>query len=93
MSDAWQIYGTMPSANGYSASTYAENFGLVIVGGNNDESEAVVTKDGYAFKTLASPPFSTGGGCLAVIDEQTLLLTGDGVDAASYDILSDSWTR
>ena len=82
----------MPSPNGFSALAYVANFGLVMVGGEIEPQEAVMTKDGYTFETLASPPFSTSGSCLAVIDDQTLLLTGG--DYGSSDSSGDghqSW--
>ena len=90
----------MPLARAYSASAYMENFGLVMAGGYNSESNTldsvIVTRDGYTFRTLASLPAPNYLGCLSVMDEQTLLLTGGYLDengVYSYDILTDTWTR
>ena len=98
LSDSWQEYGIMPSERAYSASAYVENFGLVMAGGYDYgiTDSVIVTKDGYTFETLDSLPSPSDYGCLAVIDEQTLLLTGgygDYTGVHSYDIPSDVWTR
>ena len=98
LSDSWQEYGIMPSERAYSASAYVENFGLVMAGGDSSGStdSVIVVKDGYTFQTLDSLPYSSYYGCLAVIENQTLLMTGgngDDTGAFSYDTRSDTWTR
>ena len=96
LSDSWQLYGTMPNAKVFSAHAYVENFGLVMAGSYADDSTSVtVTRDGLNFEELASLPLGNYAGCLAVVDEQTLIYTGGEYDkyvAYSYDIPSDSWT-
>ena len=86
-SDSWHQIGTMPSARAASASAYVENFGLVMAGGyNHDEGpmdSVIVTPDGSSFLSLASLPAADYRGCLAVVDEQTLLLTG-GSNRGAY---------
>ena len=96
-SDSWQIYGTLPYAKTFSAHAYAENFGLVMAGSEYDVASSVtVTRDGQNFQELASLPNGGDyGGCLAVVDENTLVYTGghdDYYGAYSYDIPSDTWT-
>ena len=99
LSDSWQEYGTMPSERAYSASAYLENFGLVMAGGLDSgfsTTSVIVTKDGFTFQTLDSLPTDSYDGCLAMIDEQTLLMTGGQGDTEGvymYDIPGDIWTR
>ena len=97
--DTWWPIGTMPYARAFSASTYMKNFGLVMAGGYNDGGSmdsVIVTKNGSSFVTLEPLPAADYFGCLAVVDEQTLLLTGGSRDesgALTYDIPTDTWTR
>ena len=89
----------MPSERAYSASAYLENFGLVMAGGLDSgfsTTSVIVTKDGFTFQTLDSLPTDSYDGCLAMIDEQTLLMTGGQGDTEGvymYDIPGDIWTR
>ena len=102
MSDSWDEIGTMPSPRAYSAYTFMNGFGLVMAGGYDGSSylnSVILTKDGSTFETLDSLPTASDRGCLTVVDETTLLLTG-GYDsygnldqALSYDIPTDTWTR
>lgn len=86
----------MPNAKVFSAHAYVENFGLVMAGSYSGDSDSVtVTRDGLTFEELASLPSGSYAGCLAAVDEQTLLYTGGEYDqyaTYSYDIPSDSWT-
>ena len=99
LTDSWQESGTMPSRRAYSAWAYLESFGLVMAGGYDGSrylDSVIVTKDGYTFDTLQSLPIPSSHGCLAVVDDNTLLMTGGNPDARavhSYDIISDTWTR
>ena len=108
LTDSWLEYGTMPYARGYSASAYLKDFGLVMAGGYDGSGlesgvldSVIVTKDGYTFDELESLPVPSYYGCLAVADEQTLLLTGGFTEempngetwVLSYDIPTDTWTR
>ena len=99
LTDSWQESGTMPSASVGSAWAYLDGFGLVMAGGWNGSrylDSVIVTKDGYTFDTLQSLPVPSEGGCLAVVDDNTILMTGGNGDyngVLSYDINSDTWTR
>ena len=97
LSDSWQIYGSMPNVKVFSAHAYVENFGLVMAGSySGDSSSVTVTRDGLNFEELA--PLPNGGdygGCLAVVNEETLMYSGGNgnrYDVYSYDIPSDTWT-
>ena len=98
-SDSWEEIGTMPSRRGRSAYTFMDGFGLVMAGGYSYGSyldSVILTKDGSTFETLDSLPTASDFGCLTVVDETTLLLsggTGDYDQALSYDITTDTWTR
>ena len=64
-------------------------------GGGHLDS-VIRTKDGKTFETLDSLPTASGYGCLTVVDQKTLLLTGGGgalYQALSYNIATDTWTR
>ena len=83
-----------------SASAQVDSIGLVMVGGYNTASmdSVMATRDGVNFDALASLPQGCDSGCLAVIDDQTLLhsggITNGGTNAAFlYDIPNDLWTR
>ena len=102
MSDSWEVIGTMPSRRAYSAYAFIDGFGLVMAGGRQDGSSyldsVILTKDGSTFETLDSLPTASSSGCLTVVDETTLLLTGGSdayvlYQALSYDITTDTWTR
>ena len=88
----------MPSGRAYSASASPEGFGLVMAGGYVGYylDSVIVTKDGSTFETLDSLPTSFEYGCLTVVDQTKLLLSGGyGAvnQALSYDISTDTWTR
>ena len=91
----------MPSKRAFSASASPEGFGLVMAGGLDGDylDSVIVTKDGSTFETLDSLPTASGFGCLTVVDQTKLLLSGGyGFDVApnqalSYDISTDTWTR
>ena len=93
----------MPSPRRISAYAFIEGFGLVMAGGYDNGTylnSVIVTKDGSTFETLDSLPIPTDLGCLTVVDQTTLLLSGgiyyryrDLDQALSYDIPTDTWTR
>ena len=92
----------MPSGRAYSASASPEGFGLVMAGGYDGYDyldSVIVTKDGSTFETLDSLPTASDLGCLTVVDQTKLLLSGgydgggDLNQALSYDISTDTWTR
>ena len=86
----------MPNVKALSAHAYLENFGLVMAGSYTGDSASVtVTRDGLNFEELAPLPSGNYGGCLAVVNEETLVYTGGDYDqyaAYSYDVPSDTWT-
>ena len=92
----------MPSPRGNSAYTFMDGFGLVMAGGLDGSylDSVIVTKDGSTFETLDTLPTASYWGCLTVVDETTLLLSGGYnynsgslYQALSYDIPTDTWTR
>ena len=88
----------MPYRRGDSAYTFLEGFGLVMAGGYGDNrlSSVIMTKDGSTFETLDSLPTASYAGCLTVVDETTLLLSGGNgasYQALIYDITTNTWTR
>ena len=100
MSDSWQEIGKMPSRRAYSAYAFLEGFGLVMAGGyigiGSYLDSVIMTKDGSTFETLDSLPTASYRGCLTVVDETTLLLSGgQGAlnQALTYNITTDTWTR
>ena len=99
MSDSWEEVGTMPSRRAYSAYAVMDGFGLVMAGGYDGGStldSVIVTMDGSTFETLDSLPTASYEGCLTVVDETTLLLSGgrgDENQALSYYIPIDTWIR
>lgn len=102
-SDSWEEIGTMPSRRYGSAYTFMDGFGLVMAGGYDGLGHldsVILTKDGSTFETLDTLPIASRSGCLTVVDQTTLLLSGgnnyDGgslYQALSYDIPTDTWTR
>ena len=100
MSDSWEEIGTMPSPKYWSAYAFLEGFGLVMAGGSVDgfpRRSVFVTKDGSTFETLHALPYASRDGCLTVVDQTTLMLSGGGGEnpsgALSYHITTDTWTR
>ena len=90
----------MPSRRAYSAYTFMDGFGLVMAGGKQSSSSyldsVIMTKDGSTFETLDTLPTASYWGCLTVVDETTLLLSGGDEasnQALSYNIATDTWTR
>ena len=86
----------MPAPRAFGASTYVENFGLVMAGNYESSSTSViVTRDGQTFTELAPLPSGDYFGCMTTVDEQTLLYTGGynyPTNVYSYDIPSNTWT-
>ena len=86
----------------FSASADVDDIGLVMVGGYNSTSldSVIATRDGVNFEALASLPQGCDSGCLAVIDDRTLLHSGGIYDGTGgnnvaflYDIPRNEWTR
>ncbi len=82
----WFEAGELPHGpvimSGYA---YHPAWGLVITGGMSEEyssrlDSVLVTRDGSSFEELPPLPVAKAEHCLAIIDEQTLFVTG-GLDA------------